>query len=740
MHQSIHRVSTHDTGDEALTPYTITYLIELMSTVRVFGSEQITESLHPNYPKQTPRSSTTPHQRASSTTIGRHLQTYCITSNLHSFLYNISKIIRILHQNHDNQTQQAKIYATYFNTYLTLRQENSHIVSHITHKNSHLGMFMLDSIQKMYHTIETLSDVTDTSNPSSPIRTFNMAGAEIITFSATKPTPMLHPHMTPENNAKRPADHTTPSTEKKNKVEHYKPVNAHRLWYGYHTMEARAMEHKVEARDYTTINVETLAKDLGISPQEAAEFKNSRHAFPHVPQVAYPTERCDGKNGQYLHLTQLPKDTITNSFGFEHNSYQLTLWCDNGFSLSRRNVEHQIIERIQAMGMQLGEEVIPNLVVFAPDDRWLGFAKIYLSNPQDCLDLLSGRRPFIIHTDASSPVILKIEKAFELPTKAERLAVHVDAPGTMDRLTQEQVMSNSIYESYRLQLEYEIMRVSKLPTNTFVHVYLASFESTANILKHGLKLQGNVSLVAAPKKDKTTRAQEQEQAQMDYALTLTVSQIARQDTQASFTTAFTRLVAKSSIKALYFVGMKKNETVMHSRKVHFVCANAVIYNRYLHKKNVPCGKGFIDFNAHRRSIEGSEKPSKEILEKLGVGDFNKALANTIETFTVSHISDNGPTSTSTPKAPPHGWEEEIKRLEQKLDTQEERLEKKLSTTITKRASIHMDKLYAKYAEDLATQMSTLINERTAYFIKHNPTFEEASTSEDDALTIMEVGK
>jgi hypothetical protein len=54
---------------------------------------------------------------------------------------------------------------------------------------------------------------------------------------------------------------------------------------------------------------------------------------------------------------------------------------------------------------------------------WLGFAKIHLSNPQDFLDLLKEKCPFIIHLKDKSPVILKIKKAFEIPTIEGRLAI-----------------------------------------------------------------------------------------------------------------------------------------------------------------------------------------------------------------------------------------------------------------------------------------------------------------------------
>ena len=52
----------------------------------------------------------------------------------------------------------------------------------------------------------------------------------------------------------------------------------------------------------------------------------------------------------------------------------------------------------------------------------------------------------------------------------------------------------------------------------------------------------------------------------------------------------------------------------------------------------------MDFNAHRTSIEGSVKPSKDILNKLGIDDIYKALANTLECMNISNPSSAAATS------------------------------------------------------------------------------------------------
>ena len=70
-----------------------------------------------------------------------------------------------------------------------------------------------------------------------------------------------------------------------------------------------------------------------------------------------------------------------------------------------------------------GEPANPNFIAYSMKNMWFGFAKIHLSNPQDCLDLLRRKCPFIIHLKDKSFVILKIKEAFEISTVEERLAI-----------------------------------------------------------------------------------------------------------------------------------------------------------------------------------------------------------------------------------------------------------------------------------------------------------------------------
>lgn len=63
---------------------------------------------------------------------------------------------------------------------------------------------------------------------------------------------------------------------------------------------------------------------------------------------------------------------------------------------------------------------------------------------------------------------------------------------------------------------------------------------------------------------------------------------------------------------------------------------------------------------------------------------------------------------------PSKCQEEIKRLEIKIGSQEDKMVHRITMTITKHVSTHMERLYVQYAQDLSTYVSFIINERTNF--------------------------
>ena len=59
------------------------------------------------------------------------------------------------------------------------------------------------------------------------------------------------------------------------------------------------------------------------------------------------------------------------------------------------------------------------------------------------------------------------------------------------------------------------------------------------------------------------------------------------------------------------------------------CLNPFVYRKFLGKE-VKIGAYHVEITPHWRSLEGSEKPCKELLAKFGFEDPNMCLVNTVE--------------------------------------------------------------------------------------------------------------
>ena len=65
--------------------------------------------------------------------------------------------------------------------------------------------------------------------------------------------------------------------------------------------------------------------------------------------------------------------------------------------------------------------------------NWAGFIKIHLQNPQtDGLALLRGERAFVMTMGDGERIIGKVEKGFELITKARNMRLHLKGEALRD--------------------------------------------------------------------------------------------------------------------------------------------------------------------------------------------------------------------------------------------------------------------------------------------------------------------
>ena len=154
-----------------------------------------------------------------------------------------------------------------------------------------------------------------------------------------------------------------------------------------------------------------------------------------------PSERPDAVPGQHLHFTQIPRyETISNDTGLT-DGYHVTIRFDGDYKqLNRREVKAACVDKLKLMNMPLGVaysnpiDIGINTIM----RNWTGFIKIHLQFPKrDGLALLRGDRAFVLAMEDGGKVISKVEKGFELVTKARNMRLHLKGDSLRDHSTME---------------------------------------------------------------------------------------------------------------------------------------------------------------------------------------------------------------------------------------------------------------------------------------------------------------
>jgi hypothetical protein len=199
------------------------------------------------------------------------------------------------------------------------------------------------------------------------------------------------------------------------------------MWLGFQMHEALLIQGGKNILKESRTDEEFLA--IGTPPTEIHEFRSLRHAFPRTRQLLYPSERPDAVPGQHLHLTQLPRyEKISHDTGLIEG-FHVTIRFDGEYKqLNRREVKLACIERLKLMYIPLGFSYT-NLVDIGINtiiQNWAEFIKIHLHNPKtNGLALLRGERAFVTTMGNGERIIGKVEKGFELITKARNMQLHL---------------------------------------------------------------------------------------------------------------------------------------------------------------------------------------------------------------------------------------------------------------------------------------------------------------------------
>ena len=101
--------------------------------------------------------------------------------------------------------------------------------------------------------------------------------------------------------------------------------------------------------------------------------------------------------------------------------------------------------------------------------------------------------------------------------------------------------------------------------------------------------------------------------------------------------AIRKILGDKNMVSIWF---HKEDGLRHNMSVNVECLNSFVYRKFLGKE-VKIETYHVKITLHRRNLEGSEKPSKELLAKFGFKDPNTCLVNTVEAI---QNQTNGETS------------------------------------------------------------------------------------------------
>ena len=414
------------------------------------------------------------------------------------------------------------------------------------------------------------------------------------------------------------------------------------MWLGFYMQEAFLTQRgKKELKENRTDDI-FLA--IGTPASEVHEFRTIRHAFPRTTQMLYPSERPDAVPGQHLHFTQIPKyETISQATGLTEG-FHVTIRFDGEYkALNRREVKIACLERLKVMNMPLGMAYSNpiDIGINTVTRNWAGFIKIHLQYPKrDGLALLRGDRAFVMTMGDGVKVIGKVEKGFELITKARNMRLHLKGVSLRDNSAMD-ILRDLMRDFYYDGREIEILSLTKSDDDKdFAFITLTTEEAREDLLRNGLTYHSERLKVSATKDTNPGNTSD-----LRISTTLVANNLPQRESQSTIVKSLQRLIGVENITGVTFGHKTKNEDDRQAGWCHIQCLNAAVYTEWLNKSTYILGRR-VDFVPHKGSIDGSapnptairlaHAPVREVIAQKAQAMSNTAAASPLlseKTFT-----------------------------------------------------------------------------------------------------------
>ena len=180
--------------------------------------------------------------------------------------------------------------------------------------------------------------------------------------------------------------------------------------------------------------------------------------------------------------------------------------------------------------------------------NWAGFIKLHLLHPKkDELALLRGDRAFIMAMEDGERVIGKVEKGFELITKAKNMRLHLKGE-TIRNNTTIDILRTLMREAYYDGREVEILSLTKSDVEKdFAFITLTTEEAREEILTNGLTYHSK-RLKVSITRDKDMG----NQSELRISTTIVANNLPQRESQSTITKALKRLFGEENITGITF--------------------------------------------------------------------------------------------------------------------------------------------------------------------------------------------
>ena len=235
----------------------------------------------------------------------------------------------------------------------------------------------------------------------------------------------------------------------------------------------------------------------------------------------------------------------------------------------------------------------------------------------DGLALLRGEKVFVMSMGDGEKIIGKVEKGFELITKARNMRLHLKGEVLRDH-TATDILRSIIRDSYYDGRELEILSLTKSDDRDFAFITLTTEEAREDILNHGLTYHSE-RLTVSITKDKGM----ENPSELRISTTFVASNLPQRESQSTITQFLKKIIGADNITDITFGFQQKQGDDRQAGWCHIQCLNVAVYTDWLHKSVYIFGRK-VDFVPHRGSIDGLAPNSTAI--RLAHAPVREAIA------------------------------------------------------------------------------------------------------------------